>query len=416
MIQFVLKDIFYRPKNAIRRSPLLFGFAAKLLYLYNNIKPQYYHESSWILKSPFNDKLKLRNIIKLPFFKKPNSNLNIDKIINVGILGCGWAGASAHGPALDRIKNVNIVAVCDISIDKAIHTSRKFNCNAYHNLDDMINSEEIDVVVNCTPEINHYTTTLKLLSSGIDVFCEKILAESYDKALEMVEKATDNNRVLAVNYNYRFIPEIIRIKELIKSKEFGKLINLNIFVHSFSYHHILDLIFFLGVKVKSVFSIYDDPNSPENKIRRKIKGDSFLGDWRDKFENILYMPYNSCSLIVELENGIVVNIVSSMLFESRSLVLNLEAIFENEVVTYSGLGYNNLGRLTSSNGSLLKKSKKDKIHKTDFTYTFDKSIESFFKNYCEGQNFETDGSHALEIIRLENKISQSNISGKNIFL
>ena len=54
-------------------------------------------------------KLKLRNIIKLPFFKKPNSNLNIDKIINVGILGCGWAGASAHGPALDRIKNVNIV-------------------------------------------------------------------------------------------------------------------------------------------------------------------------------------------------------------------------------------------------------------------------------------------------------------------
>ena len=94
----------------------------------------------------------------------------------------------------------------------------------------------------------------------------------------------------------------------------------------------------------------------------------------------------------------------------------MEAIFENEVVTYSGLGYNNLGRLTSSNGSLLKKSKKDKIHKTDFTYTFDKSIESFFKNYCEGQNFETDGSHALEIIRLENKIAQSNVSGKNILL
>lgn len=411
-----LGDIVSRPKNSIRRSPLLFGFAAKLFYFYNNIKPQYYHQSSWISKSPFRDKLKIRDLIKSPLFSMRKPDLNLGRTINVGILGCGWAGASAHGPALERIKNVKIVAVCDVSTERADHTSRKFNCKAYYDLEDMINSGRIDVVVNCTPEIHHYPTTLKLLDAGIDVFCEKIMAESYDKALEMVDKSKDNNRVLAVNYNYRFIPGIIRIKQLIESEEFGKLVNLNIFVHAFSYHHILDLILFLGGKVKSVFSIYDQPNSAERKIMSKIRGDASLGDWRDEFEKILYMPYNGCSLLIELNNGLVATVTSSMLFESRTLVLNLEAIFEKEVVTFSGLGYNNLGRLTSSNGSLLQESKKDKTHKTDFTYTFDKSIESFVKNYCGDQNFETDGEHALEIIRLENKIAKSNNSGKNIFL
>ena len=43
----------------------------------------------------------------------------MDKIIKVGIIGCGGIGNSKHLPALKKVPGVEIVAFCDIIRERA---------------------------------------------------------------------------------------------------------------------------------------------------------------------------------------------------------------------------------------------------------------------------------------------------------
>ena len=50
----------------------------------------------------------------------------MDRIVNVGVIGCGGIANGKHMPALQKIKNVRMVAFCDIIEERAVEAAEKF--------------------------------------------------------------------------------------------------------------------------------------------------------------------------------------------------------------------------------------------------------------------------------------------------
>ncbi|MCQ3035377.1 MAG: Gfo/Idh/MocA family oxidoreductase [Bacilli bacterium] len=133
--------------------------------------------------------------------------------LNAAIIGLGVV-SSMHVDALLANKE-NIVALCDIVLDKANAVKEKHNlsANVYENYIEMLDKENIDVVHICTPHYLHAEMVIAALNRNINVICEKPLAISFEQ-LDDIEKAVKSSKAkLGVCMQRRFEP----VSKLIKS-------------------------------------------------------------------------------------------------------------------------------------------------------------------------------------------------------
>lgn len=140
-----------------------------------------------------------------------------------GILGTGVI-AKKMTDALALVPQSQLVAVASRDINKA----REFaNQNAiekaYGSYEDLVKDADIDIVYVATPHSNHCTNTLLALNNGRNVLCEKPLAVNGHEVREMIACAGKNNRFLMEAMWSRFLPNIIKAKEIIDSGTLGKV-------------------------------------------------------------------------------------------------------------------------------------------------------------------------------------------------
>ena len=99
--------------------------------------------------------------------------------VRVGIIGCGGIANSKHMPSLKKLKNVEMVAFCDIIEKRALAAREKFGtedafvCADYRKL---LEDKTIDVVHVLTPNRSHSFITVDALEAGKHVMCEKPMA------------------------------------------------------------------------------------------------------------------------------------------------------------------------------------------------------------------------------------------------
>ena len=83
---------------------------------------------------------------------------------------------------------VNVVAVCDAIADKADAVADRYGCKAYSSVNEMIQSEQIDIASVCTAGVenggDHYEPTMALLGAGIPVLGEKPISNRIPEARE----------------------------------------------------------------------------------------------------------------------------------------------------------------------------------------------------------------------------------------
>lgn len=136
--------------------------------------------------------------------------------IRIGIIGYGKMGKTRH-EAINQIGQGEIVAISEPqSIDIGIK-------NVSH--EDIINDSEIDAVIISTPNFLNKQLTIACLKAGKHVFCEKPPAFTATDMQEIckVEKES-NGKKLMYGFNHRHHDSVIRMKEIIKSGEFGKIL------------------------------------------------------------------------------------------------------------------------------------------------------------------------------------------------
>jgi predicted dehydrogenase len=140
----------------------------------------------------------------------------------IACIGCGAIAERYYLPALARHPSVlEKLILVDRDDARARAMADQFNVKRwvpdYHAALD-----EIDAAIVALPTNLHHPVSMDLLTRGVHVLCEKPLAESADKAREMVEAAGQAGVVLAANYQQRLFASFIKVKQLLDDGTLGK--------------------------------------------------------------------------------------------------------------------------------------------------------------------------------------------------
>ena len=144
--------------------------------------------------------------------------------LRVGVIGAGAVAQVAHLPAVSKLEDAELVAICDIDVPKAQALAGRFNVpDVYDDIEDLLRIANPDVVVICTPNHLHEVHTVTALSAGAHVLCERPLALDA-QGLERVKQVYDGgNPVLMVGMNHRHRGDIRQIHQFAKGGELGDL-------------------------------------------------------------------------------------------------------------------------------------------------------------------------------------------------
>ncbi|MYW04665.1 Gfo/Idh/MocA family oxidoreductase [Streptomyces sp. SID3343] len=118
-------------------------------------------------------------------------------VLRVGILGSGGIATAPYGvlPNMHHYAGrVEVVAIADVAPELARATADRFAIPAaYGSLDAMLDSADIDAVVNLTPIPVHAETSRAILARGKHLAGEKPLAATIAEADELIAMARERN-------------------------------------------------------------------------------------------------------------------------------------------------------------------------------------------------------------------------------
>ena len=124
-------------------------------------------------------------------------------MLNFALVGCGRI-AKRHSELLgfNEINGAKLVSVCDNVIDKANKIAEQFKVSAYQDMDEMMKSESIDVVVVLTPSGLHAEHVINLSKYGKHIMVEKPMALTFKDTENMIYACDLNNIKLFIFINF----------------------------------------------------------------------------------------------------------------------------------------------------------------------------------------------------------------------
>jgi predicted dehydrogenase len=138
--------------------------------------------------------------------------------ITAGVAGTGFIGP-VHVEGLRRL-GVRVKGISSATLELAEEARQQLNLeHAYANFDAMLEDDELDVIHLAVPNVLHYPMVKQVLAAGKHVMCEKPLAMTSEQGEELVKLAAATNLKAGVNYNLRFYPMNLEVKERLAQKD-----------------------------------------------------------------------------------------------------------------------------------------------------------------------------------------------------
>lgn len=145
------------------------------------------------------------------------------KEYRVGIVGCGMIGRQ-HMEALRRLPNVRVAAAAGRSFESEGAGEGFFQgVTLYRDYRNMLDTEGLDAVHNCTPNSLHYEVNRYALERGLHVFCEKPFTMTVQQAEELIGMAREKKLANAVNYNYRHNAMVQEMRHRVATGQAGQV-------------------------------------------------------------------------------------------------------------------------------------------------------------------------------------------------
>jgi predicted dehydrogenase len=146
------------------------------------------------------------------------------KTLRIALVGVGGAAQINHIPALKKIEDVELVAICDRDREKVGRVAQKFGIpEATNRFDDLLEDESIDAIDICTPNFLHAPMATAALEAGKHVLCERPLARSADEARQMAKAAKKADRVLMCAVQHRFRADAQLLRTFVDKGDLGEI-------------------------------------------------------------------------------------------------------------------------------------------------------------------------------------------------
>ena len=135
--------------------------------------------------------------------------------LKVGIIGCGGIANGKHMPAIKALGGVDMVAFCDLIIERAEKAKAEYgtpDAQVFEDYKELLKLD-LDCVYVCTPNRSHSFITVDALHAGKHVMCEKPMAINSAEAQKMLDAAKETGKILTIGYQNRYRPDSQYLKK-----------------------------------------------------------------------------------------------------------------------------------------------------------------------------------------------------------
>ena len=151
--------------------------------------------------------------------------------IGVGMLGYAFMG-KAHTNAMKKIPYMmyppaaipKLIGICGRNEESVAEAARRYGYEkSYTDWRKMLENDKIQLFDNGGPNNAHADPCITAAEAGKHILCEKPLARTAEESKIMLDAVTKANVKHMVAFNYRFVPAIRQIRNLIDSGALGQI-------------------------------------------------------------------------------------------------------------------------------------------------------------------------------------------------
>ncbi len=153
--------------------------------------------------------------------------------VRIGFIGTGGI-AGSHLATLLRMPEVEVAALCDISLDQINATRARVNgrlaasggggvleAAAYTDYRPMLRDERLDAVYVCLPPFVHGDPEEAVIEAGLPMLVEKPVALELPLAARLLEGIRRKQLLVATGYQARYATHLERARELLNGRTVG---------------------------------------------------------------------------------------------------------------------------------------------------------------------------------------------------
>ncbi|MBQ6697903.1 MAG: Gfo/Idh/MocA family oxidoreductase [Oscillospiraceae bacterium] len=146
--------------------------------------------------------------------------------IRLGLIGCGGMMKN-HAAGISLLDNVEITAVCDVVKERAEDVATVLN-SPYVTTDYTTMVDYVDAVLVVLPHHLHYQCGVFFARNKKHILMEKPLCNTEEECLKLISVCEEMKVTLMCAYPVRYWQGIVKLKELVDSGEFGKIMQMSI--------------------------------------------------------------------------------------------------------------------------------------------------------------------------------------------
>ncbi len=140
---------------------------------------------------------------------------------SIAVVGCGYWGKNL----VRNFNRLGALRMCCDATAQGRATAQELapQASVVADFEEALAAAEVAGVVISTPAETHFDLAHAALLAGKDVFVEKPLALTYEQGAALVREAQERGRILMVGHVLEYHPAIVRLLELVRDGELGKV-------------------------------------------------------------------------------------------------------------------------------------------------------------------------------------------------
>ena len=143
--------------------------------------------------------------------------------IKVALVGAGRWGYQ-HARVFAAREDVDLCAVAGRTEARTKARAEQFGMRYYLDIQQMLDTEQPDLVSLSLPNLGHYEPTLQVVRAGYPLLVEKPLVFDMKEAETLLQEAQARDLFFAINFNHRYAKPVQMAKTAIDDGRLGKLV------------------------------------------------------------------------------------------------------------------------------------------------------------------------------------------------
>lgn len=144
--------------------------------------------------------------------------------VRVAVVGAGAVTQVAHLVALPKLRQADVVAICDTDFSRARAVASRMGVkDVYQDTEDMLLHTKPEAVVICTPNHLHEVHVMSALAAGAHVLCERPLALSTEGIERIMAECEDTGLTVLTGMNLRFRSDVQAALSFVQGGDLGDL-------------------------------------------------------------------------------------------------------------------------------------------------------------------------------------------------